>query len=335
MSQSPLVNYRDYSARHWNGRAGNGVKRIVIHHTAGVISVEQLGSVFHNKEASSTYGIGYDARVGQYVPEEYRPWTTSGWEPDRNCVTIEVSNSAAGGNWPVSDAVMNKLVDLCADICRRNGISRLYYDGKNGTLLRHCDYASTACPGPYIKAKTQWICDQVNAKLGSHAAAKPASSNPSTPKTSGSIDQMARDVIAGKYGNGDQRKAALGSNYAAVQARVNEILSGKASAPAAKPAAPAFNVEQAARDVIAGKYGTGDARKKALGSHYNEVQTRVNQILAGGKTTSAAPSVNIDAEARKVIRGDYGNGATRKQRLTAKFGAATAEKIQARVNQLL
>lgn len=107
------------------------------------------------------------------------------------------------------------------------------------------------------------------------------------------------------------------------------------AAPAESPAAPAFNVEQAARDVIAGKYGNGDARKNALGSHYNEVQARVNQILSGSSAAQAAPSVNIDAEARKVIRGDYGNGAIRTQRLTAKFGAAIAAKIQARVNQLL
>lgn len=107
------------------------------------------------------------------------------------------------------------------------------------------------------------------------------------------------------------------------------------AAPAESPAAPAFNVEQAARDVIAGKYGNGDARKNALGSHYNEVQARVNQILSGSSATQTAPAVNIDAEARKVIRGDYGNGAIRAQRLTAKFGAAIAAKIQARVNQLL
>lgn len=175
MSQSSLVNYRDYGSRHWNDRKGSGIKRIVIHHCASVLSVEQLGRIFRSKQASSTYGIGSDGRIGQYVPEEYRPWTTSGWEPDRNCVTIEVSNSSYGGNWPVSDTVMEKLVDLCSDICNRNGIPKLYYDGKNGTLLRHCDYAATACPGPYIKAKTQWICDQVNARLAGSSSQPVAS----------------------------------------------------------------------------------------------------------------------------------------------------------------
>ena len=40
------------------------------------------------------------------------------------------------------------------------------------------------------------------------------------------IDAMARDVIAGKYGNGATRRALLGDNYGAVQKRVNEILRG-------------------------------------------------------------------------------------------------------------
>ncbi len=39
-----------------------------------------------------------------------------------------------------------------------------------------------------------------------------------------SIDQLARDTIAGKYGNGETRKRKLGSDYQAVQKRVNELL---------------------------------------------------------------------------------------------------------------
>ena len=52
------------------------------------------------------------------------------------------------------------------------------------------------------------------------------SENKPTPSPSKSIDELAREVIAGKYGNGDARKQALGSLYSQVQARVNEILKG-------------------------------------------------------------------------------------------------------------
>ena len=43
------------------------------------------------------------------------------------------------------------------------------------------------------------------------------------------------------------------------------------------------SVEELAKEVIAGKYGNGDARKKALGDRYDEVQARVNEILGVGK----------------------------------------------------
>ena len=165
MSQSSLVDYRDYSAKHWNDRKGSGIKRIVIHHCASVLTVEQLGRIFRSKQASSTYGIGNDGRVGQYVPEEYRPWTTSGWEPDRNCITIEVSNSAVEGNWPVSDKVLGVLIDLVTDICRRNGLTINYTGDKRGNLLMHKWYASTACPGPYLASKFPYIAAEVNKRL--------------------------------------------------------------------------------------------------------------------------------------------------------------------------
>lgn len=57
-----------------------------------------------------------------------------------------------------------------------------------------------------------------------YAGGSPSSSKPSNPVETKSTDELAQEVIAGKYGNGDVRKQALGSRYDEVQARVNEIL---------------------------------------------------------------------------------------------------------------
>lgn len=114
-------------------------------------------------------------------------------------------------------------------------------------------------------------------------SSSPAPSNPSDPDT---IDRVAREVIAGKWGNGNDRKRRLeaaGYNYGVVQARVNSILSG------ASPA-PAVDVDTLAREVIAGKWGNGDDRKKRLqaaGHDYAAVQARVNAILV---QSAPAPS---------------------------------------------
>ena len=166
MADSKLVNYEFYDHKHWNDRQGNKVDKIVIHHAASVISVEQLGQVFSSRNSSATYGIGSDGRVGQYVPEQYRPWTTSSWTIDKRAITIEVSNSETGGEWKVSDKVLEVLIKLVADICRRNGIKKCSYTGtKNGVLQMHKWYANTACPGPYLGSKFPYISEEVNKLL--------------------------------------------------------------------------------------------------------------------------------------------------------------------------
>lgn len=166
MADSKLVNYEFYDHKHWNNRQGNKVDKIVIHHAASVISVEQLGQVFSSRNSSATYGIGSDGRVGQYVPEQYRPWTTSSWTIDKRAITIEVSNCETGGDWKVSDKVLEVLIELVADICRRNGIKKCSYTGtKNGVLQMHKWYANTACPGPYLGGKFPYIADEVNKLL--------------------------------------------------------------------------------------------------------------------------------------------------------------------------
>lgn len=89
------------------------------------------------------------------------------------------------------------------------------------------------------------------------------------------IDEVAKEVIAGKYGNGRDRREALekeGYDYNQIQERVNELM----KTPYKK------SVNEIAKEVIAGKWGNGADRKKRLeaaGYNYNEVQRRVNQLL--------------------------------------------------------
>lgn len=164
---SSLVNYTKLSPNCTKPR-GRKITKITVHHVAGVTTVEALGNLFANasRKASSNYGIGSDGRVGLYVDEANQAWTSSNSENDSQAVTIEVSNSATGGNWPVSDKVLAKLIDLCVDICERNGIEKLNYTGdKTGNLTRHNMFAATACPGPYLQSKFPYIAEQVNKRL--------------------------------------------------------------------------------------------------------------------------------------------------------------------------
>ena len=92
-----------------------------------------------------------------------------------------------------------------------------------------------------------------------------------------SVEELAQEVIAGKYGNGEDRKKALGDRYSEVQARVNEIL-----APAPKPNVDILDL---VRKTIRGDFGNGDARKNALGTSYAEIQKQVN-LNFQNKTTN-------------------------------------------------
>ena len=88
-----------------------------------------------------------------------------------------------------------------------------------------------------------------------------------------------------------------------------------------------------ANEVIAGKYGVGEARKQALGSLYNEVQEKVNEILGAKKTESKPTSKSIDEVAREVINGAWGNGQDRFNRLAA--AGYDGNAVQNRVNEIL
>lgn len=90
-----------------------------------------------------------------------------------------------------------------------------------------------------------------------------------------SVGEIAHEVIDGKWGNGTYRKTKLtaaGYDYAAVQARVTELLT----------ATKRKSVQEIAKEVLAGKWGNGAARKTRLtaaGYDYAEVQKAVNSLM--------------------------------------------------------
>lgn len=191
MSNSPLVEYTQISPHRTSPRTKK-IAKITPHHAAGKVSVETMGAIFQNREASANYGIGYDGRIGMYVEEADRPWTSSSGANDNQAVTIECSNSAATDDWPVSDLVLGKLIDLCVDICQRNEIEKLIFTGDaSGNLTQHNYFIATACPGPYLKSKFTYIAETVNARLGAEVAVV------EEPAASGNITQGSEVVFAG------------------------------------------------------------------------------------------------------------------------------------------
>lgn len=163
---------------------------------------------------------------------------------------------------------------------------------------------------------------------------------PVNPTPVKSIDELAKEVIAGKHGTGNERRKSLGDLYDKVQARVNEILTGKKTEvkePVKKPVKepvkepvkkPEKTIDELAKEVIDGKHGTGADRKKSLGDKYDAVQARVNEILTGKSTAASAKT--IDQLAKEVIDGKHGTGAARRASLGKLY-----DEVQKRVNELM
>ena len=171
MSNSPLVQFTRISPNSTNPR-NHMIDTITIHHCAGVCTAETIAAIFapEARQASCNYGIGNDGRIALIVDEANRSWCSSNRDNDHRAITIEVSNSATGGDWPVSDQAMSSLINLCVDICKRNGIARLNYTGDtSGNLTMHKWFAATSCPGPYLESRFGWIAEQVNQRLNASA----------------------------------------------------------------------------------------------------------------------------------------------------------------------
>jgi hypothetical protein len=313
----------------------------------GVINMMITGS----RQVSSNYVISNEGRITGVVPEELRAWTSGsksdggrGAAWDRKSITFEIANSSMGGDWPVSAKAQEATAQVVADVARRYGIilNRDTVVGHRELWTRHRASYPTACPGGL---DMDWIVARANEILKS-SGGTPAPA-PAKPVPTNDLDEIARQVIRGDWGNGPTRVAKLtkaGYNADLVQRRVNEILSGKAPAKPAAPApAPVNTLDKIAREVIAGNWGNGPTRVAALkkaGYDASAVQNRVNQILSGNAPTPAAPSASVpapfdvvDKVAREVIRGDWGNGPLRVSRL--KKAGHNPKTIQDRVNQIL
>lgn len=167
MSNSSLVNTTVWCAEgnYTHGRSGRNIEMVALHHMAGVLSAEQCGRIFQQagRGASANYGIGKDGEIGLYVDEYNTAWANANWDSNCKSVSIELSNSSASGNYPVSDVVLNKAIDLIADIFKRNNLGKCV---KGQNLVWHSMYSNTYCPGDYIRGKLDYIVDKVNEKLG-------------------------------------------------------------------------------------------------------------------------------------------------------------------------
>ena len=220
-TNSPLVAYTKLSPNH-SGQRTHAIDRITPHCVVGQCSVETLGNIFYptSRQASCQYGIGVDGRVGMYVEEKNRSWCSSSNANDQRAITIECASDTTHP-YAFKDVVYEKLIELCVDICKRNGKSKLLWLGDKTKTLNyspksdemvltvHRWFANKSCPGDWLYNRLGDLAKQVTDKLSGTTV------TPATPETStDGNDKVIWDYLKGKGLNDYAVAGIMGNLYA-------------------------------------------------------------------------------------------------------------------------
>lgn len=241
-TNSSLVDYTNISPNKTSPR-NHAIDTITIHCYVGQASVESMGSWFSKRttKASCNYGIGADGRIALIVEEKDRSWCSSSSSNDHRAITIECACEKTAP-YEVNDKVMKSLIELIADICKRNDIKELKWKGDKSLIGQvdkqnmtvHRWFKAKDCPGEYLYNKHSYIAEEVNKKLCVYAEVY-------------RVRKTWADVASqlGAFSSLDNAKNACKEGYSVFN-NAGEVVYTKpvpapveTPAPAAKPATPA------------------------------------------------------------------------------------------------
>lgn len=223
-SNSPLATYTRISPNR-NSPRNHSIDRITIHCIVGQWTAKQGCDYFANttRGASCNYVVGKDGSIGLCVEERDRSWCSSSRENDNRAITIETASDTSHP-YAVTDAALNALIELCTDICRRNGKRKLLWLGNKTDALAytpaademvmtvHRWFKNKDCPGQYLLDRQPLIANSVTSRLAD----------------GGSEDLTETDAIIwhymfGKIGNAYGVAGLMGNLYAESNLKPNNL----------------------------------------------------------------------------------------------------------------
>lgn len=147
---------------------------------------------------------------------------------------------------------------------------------------------------------------------GSGATPEPAPApTPALSTPAGSTLDLVYGVMTKKYGDGDARKAALGTRYNEVQDMINHIENSSAAT--------------LAEETKNGRYGNDPVRRTVLGKKYSAVQDIIN-----GKTSgSGSSAVYYTVKSGDTLSGIAAKYGTTYQKIASLSGISNPNKIYA------
>ncbi|GAA2184925.1 hypothetical protein GCM10009785_34700 [Brooklawnia cerclae] len=132
------------------GREGRSISKIVLHHNAGTLTVDQCYDVWQTREASAHYQVETSGRVGQLVNDSDTAWHSGDWETNLTSIGIEHANATLAPGWTISEATLDNGAHLVAALCHHYGLGRPAW-GVN--VFPHSQFSSTSCPGAIAGAQ--------------------------------------------------------------------------------------------------------------------------------------------------------------------------------------
>lgn len=177
-TNSKLAKHRKLSPNH-SGKRTKSISRISPHCVVGQLSYGTIGSIFASKSrpASCNYGIDKNGEVILIVEEKNRSWCTSSNDNDQRAVTIEIASDTKHP-YAMNKKAYEKFIELCVDICKRNGKTKLLWFGNKDKTLNykpkvdemvltvHRWFANKSCPGDWLYSRLDDVAKEVTERLG-------------------------------------------------------------------------------------------------------------------------------------------------------------------------
>lgn len=308
------------TVRNKGRRGGNTPQWLVVHYVGATGQAKANADYFHSKyRGSSAHYFIDEGNIVQVVEDNTPAWHVGDGSRTKKGkyngyvgygatnfnsigfeLCLDVSTGTSVYNMDFHEGTLRRAEWLIKQKQKQYGIP-------NSRVIRHYDASGKNCPGNWNHnnwGKWWAFKKRLEGKTVEAPIKRPQN------KPTGSIEQKARDTIAGKYGNGEERKRRLGKDYNTVMQRVNAIVQG-----VSKPKPTKKTVDVIAREVIAGVWGNGKDRENKLrqaGYNPDTVQKEVNRQLGMSKPIKKK---SVTVVAKEVIDGKWGNGRDREDRL--------------------
>ena len=135
--------YRLMNKHYSPGRNGRRIDKVVIHHNAGILSIDQIWQVWQTREASAHYQVESNGRIGQLVNDWDTAWHAANTYVNETSIGIEVSNSSGAPNWHIADTAVENAAHLTAALHLGYNLGR----PRSGVTVRyHREFTGTSCP---------------------------------------------------------------------------------------------------------------------------------------------------------------------------------------------